>query len=387
MLLPTEILSPVSVGINTYTYLFMKKLSILLLFFFVLNHSGALAQGCVAIRGMSSCMAGGHDEGASQGKFQVSANYRYFKSFRHFRGDVEEKERVEHNTEVINVAHALDLGLTWQATSRVSFAVFVPFLHNDRSSLYEHYGNSVTANPDQARFYTGSKGIGDLRLSINSWLIDPVKMPKVNVMMGAGVKLPTGNKGVIGEFHRRDEEGKDYTIRRPVDQSIQLGDGAVGVFLEAQGYASLGTKFGLYFNGFYLSNPKEHNGVVRNPQSQTIDPITGYFAAADQFAARLGMNYALLKGVSITLGGRVEGVPSSDLIGSSKGYRRPGYVVSVEPGITYSKGKFSAFGSVPLAVYRNRTKSYADKQDPTGKAHGDAAFADYLISVGVSRWF
>lgn len=365
----------------------MKKLSVLLLLLGLLNYSETFAQGCVAIRGMSSCTAGSHEEGMTQGKFQITANYRFFRSFRHFRGDIEEKERVQHNTEVVNISHALDLGLTWQATSRISFAAFLPLLHNDRSSLYEHYGNSVTSNPDQARFHTGTKGIGDLRISANSWIIDPVKMPKVNVMIGAGVKLPTGNKGVTGEFHRLDQEGIDYTIIRPVDQSIQLGDGAVGVFFEAQGYASLGSRVGLYFNGFYLSNPKEHNGVVRNPQSQTIDPITGYFAAADQLAARLGANYALKKGISFTLGGRVEGVPSTDLIGSSKGYRRPGYVVSVEPGITYSKGKFSAFGSVPIAVYRNRTKSFADKQDPTGKAHGDAAFADYLISVGIGRWF
>lgn len=372
---------------ETLNYLpiyFMKK-CIVLAFLLCWGHSMVVAQGCVAIRGMSSCMAPGHEETPT--KFQLAANYRYFKSFRHFRGDVEEHERIENNTEVINISHALDLGFIWQVNNRISLAAFLPLLHNDRSSLYEHYGNSTTANPDQLRFNTGSKGIGDLRLSVNSWLIDPQKMPKVNAMVGVGIKLPTGNPGVTDTFHRRKADGQDETYTKPVDQSIQLGDGTVGAFLEAQGYANLGHRLGLYFNGFYLFNPKEHNGVVRNPQNATIDPITGYFSAADQFAARLGLNYHLAKGLAFTLGGRVEGVPSNDLLGSSKGYRRPGYVVSIEPGLTYTKGKISAFTSVPVAVYRNRTKSYADKQDPTGKAHGDAAFADYLISVGIATRF
>ncbi|MCF0042215.1 hypothetical protein [Dyadobacter fanqingshengii] len=350
--------------------------------------NNAFAQGCVAIRGMSHAGATSADFFKQQnGKFQVNAGYRFFRSYKHFRGDHEEKERVEQGTEVINVAHALDLGLTYQPNMRWSISVTLPVQHNDRSSLYEHYGNPVASNPEQKRFHTSSKGIGDLRISTSYWLRDPLKMPKFNMAIGGGIKLPTGDKAVEGEFHKLDKEGNDYTIVKPVDQSIQLGDGAVGFFLETQGYVSFTPKTALYFNGFYLSNPKEHNGVNRNPQSATIDPIVGYFAAVDQFAARLGVSQALGGGFSVLLGGRAEGVPSDDLIGSSKGYRRPGYVISGEPGVAYIKNKFSASLSVPIALYRNRTKSYADKQDVTGKAHGDAAFADYLISFSVSRWF
>ena len=39
---------------------------------------------------------------------------------------------------------------------------------------------------------------------------------------------------------------------------------------------------------------------------------------------------------------------------------------------------------VPIAVYRNRTRSYADR---LSGGHGDAAFADYLILATVSRAF
>ena len=117
--------------------------------------------------------------------------------------------------------------------------------------------------------------------------------------------------------------------------------------------------------------------------------MDGEFSVPDQFAARAGLNQSLpfAKGLSLLLGGRVEGVPSHDAVGGSRGFRRPGYIVSIEPGLAYMKNGFSATVTVPVALYRNRTKSYADLQDPTGQKHGDAAFADYLISVNVSRWF
>jgi hypothetical protein len=49
--------------------------------------------------------------------------------------------------------------------------------------------------------------------------------------------------------------------------------------------------------------------------------------------------------------------------------------------------KTSVAASVPVAIYRNRIKSYADRLDPLGLKQGDAAFADYLVSVSLSRWF
>ena len=88
--------------------------------------------------------------------------------------------------------------------------------------------------------------------------------------------------------------------------------------------------------------------------------------------------------VTASLGGRLEGVPSSDLIGCDKGFRRPGYAISVEPGLTFRRGHSALTVGVPFAVYRNRTRSYADK---INGGHGDAAFADYLVIVGFSRLF
>ena len=43
--------------------------------------------------------------------------------------------------------------------------------------------------------------------------------------------------------------------------------------------------------------------------------------------------------------------------------------------------------NVPIALYRNRTKSVYDLADPEGLKHGDAAFADYAISLGFVHTF
>ncbi|MBD2751409.1 hypothetical protein [Spirosoma validum] len=359
----------------------------------LITYTSASSQGCVAVRHMSCAAPAGVNSAdffkQRNGHWQLSAGYRFFRSYKHFVGDAEQTQRVEQRTNVINVSHALDLGITYLVNQRLSFSANLPVQYNDRSSLYEHYGNAVAQNPDQKRFHTGSQGIGDLRISGSYWLINPVKLPKANLAVGLGVKLPTGNYQATDQFHKLDKEGKDYTVELPVDQSIQLGDGGVGVSVELQGYTQVTKTMTAYANGFYLFNPRETNGVLRNPLATTVDPIIGYFSVADQFAARLGLSQSLpfLPGLSVMLGGRVEGVPAHDAIGGSNGFRRPGYIVSVEPGLAYMKGRFSAALTVPVAVYRNRIKSYYDLQDPAGQRHGDAAFADYLVSLNVAKWF
>ncbi|GAB3887784.1 hypothetical protein [Spirosoma agri] len=359
----------------------------------VISYTQGAAQGCVAVRHMSCAAPAGVNSAdffkQRTGHWQVSAGYRFFRSYKHFVGDEEQKQRVEQGTQVINVSHALDLGLTYLVNPRLSFSVNLPIQYNDRSSLYEHYGNAIAQNPAQKRFHTGSQGIGDLRISGSYWLINPVKLPKANLAVGLGVKLPTGNYQAKDDFHKLTKEGVDYTINKPVDQSIQLGDGGVGASVELQGYAQLTKGLTAYANGFYLFNPRETNGVVRNPEATTIDLVTGTFSVADQFAARVGLSQSLgfLPGLAVMLGGRVEGVPAIDAFGGSSGFRRPGYIVSVEPGVTYMRNKTSVAASVPIAVYRNRIRSYADRLDPLGLKHGDAAFADYLVSINVSRWF
>jgi hypothetical protein len=105
--------------------------------------------------------------------------------------------------------------------------------------------------------------------------------------------------------------------------------------------------------------------------------------------ARAGFTYSIagIKGFSVAGGIKLEGIPVYDLTGGSDGFRRPGFIWSAEPTLTYSTKSANFYLSVPVAFYRNRTQSVTDKENSItqGKhVQGDAAFADYVINAGFS---
>ncbi len=350
------------------------------------------AQGCVAVRPMS-CGDAGHMSMSNgsmvsgplvEGRWDASASYQYFRSFRHFRGDHEESHRVDDGTEVININHAMDLGISYSLNRRTQLTINVPLIYYDRSSLYEHYGNSIGSNPGQQRFNTGSYGLGDVRLSADYWMLDPAKGHRTNFSLGLGIKTPTGDSNVQDTFHKMGSDGADSLVTKAVDQSIQLGDGAWGFALRSQAYSAFSRSFSGYFNGFYLFTPTEVNDTQHN--------ATTFHSVADQYSFRMGMNYAALPahGLSASLGGRFEGIPSEDLIGGSDGRRRPGYAISIEPGLSLNQHVWNLSLNVPIALYRNRTQSVSDKERTASSGEwvqGDAAFADYVVNFSISRSF
>lgn len=343
----------------------------------ILQSQHASAQGCVAVRHMSTCAIGDSHYGVNlgAGQWQISTGYRWLYSNRHFRGSHEEKERKEQHTEVINNTHSLDISLSYGVTDRFSVSLAAPISYTDRSSLYEH--DRVN------RYHTQSSGLGDIRLTGNLWVLSPKKHTNGNILLGLGVKAPSGNYNVQDEFHR--PEGIE---RRPVDQSIQLGDGGWGIILEMQAYKKVFNNTYVYANGFYLINPRGTNGTKTFRQdSLEVNAIRSVMSVADQYMARAGFTYALLptRGLSVSLGGRIEGVPVYDLIGDSNGFRRPGYAASIEPGLNYMIGQNNFSLNAPVSVVRNRPRNVPEAR--MGERGGDAAFADFLILLSYTRRF
>jgi hypothetical protein len=355
------------------------KCTFFCLFFFHLPFL-SISQGCIAIRGNSSCHNSINNSFTlKKGEFDVQFGYRYFKSFRHFRGDVEEVHRVEEGTQVINKSNFIDLTLSYGISDRFFTNIIIPTAFHNRSSMYEHGGNPPQGLGD--RHVTSSKGMSDIRLSLSYWLFNPDKK-EFNYAVGFGIKLPAGKYDYTDYFYNQGVN-KNETIKTVVDQSIQLGDGGTGITMDVQGFHPISSRISIITNLYYLFNFQESNGVkTRNGNSE--------FSCPDQYAARLGANIEVSKGINFFMGARLEGVPSTDLLGKSGGYRRPGYAFSIEPGISYLKKNYSLFATVPIATYRNRTQSFEDKQRTleTGVyRHGDAAFADYLINIGFSYRF
>lgn len=343
------------------------------------------AQGCVAIRsGCGANVGGGAILG--KGQWQAGTNFRYFHSYKHFRGKHEETERVENNTEVINDSFFLDFLVSYGLSDRLSLNVALPFVYHDRSSIYEHGGNPRVDNPDTpedefraggTRNTTSSKGLADVRLSASYWLLDPAKSTGSNISLGLGVKLASGDYRAQDNFYNQGDSG-DEIVLSGVDQSIQPGDGGYGATIDVQAFHTLSQNVILSTNLYYLINPREYYTLEARGSSRD-------FSVPDQYAARLGaLVMTPIPGLFFYGGGRVEGVPSSDLIGGDEGFRRPGYAISLEPGLSYGVRNTAFNLTVPIAVERNRTQNFSDK---ASGGHGDAAFADYLINFGFSWRF
>lgn len=228
------------------------------------------------------------------------------------------------------------------------------------------------------RTVTEAQGLGDISLSGHYWVFNPDENPDGNLSVGLGIKFPTGEPDVMDETHNL----AGVYRRVVVDQSIQPGDGGFGFTVEVNGFKKLVWDVSLYGSATYLFNPKDVNGVPtgRGRASEAEMSI------ADQFVARLGFSRPVVPdwGLSLSFGGRIEGVPSNDAIGESNGFRRPGFAISLEPGIGWSGKSDSVTLLVPIAVYRDRVRSVSDV---LVNGHGDAAFADYLILVGYSHKF
>ena len=352
----------------------MKRIYIIFLIAFIFIQLKVKAQGCVAIKGTAGICGRPSD---AKG-WELNLNNRYFRSYKHFVGTIEQKQRTEEGSNVINHAYELDVTATRTLNSRWSLAMTLPIMDFSRSSLYEHDGKT--------RHTTHSFGIGDARFSAYRWMFDPKTSHKGNIQLGAGIKLPTGNANYLAYFYKK----ADSSVLGPVDQSIQPGDGGTGVTLELNAFYNFTHQVGVYADGFYLINPREVNGTSTTrggTASATAKKYnTDVMSVPDLYMWRGGVAVMVNK-FTFSGGIRMEGLPSKDLIGGSRGFRRPGYIISAEPTITYVAKKVSFNLAVPIALIRNRTQSDADKRqtiDTGTHKQGDAAFADYLISAGLT---
>ena len=309
-------------------------------------------------------------------KWQVSMSWRYQRSDRHFRGSHEEANRQAEGSEVINTINLAEIGIRYNPNEQWSISLGVPYFTADRSSPIRD-ANRVVVD----RSITEASGLGDITLTARRLLWKPSQRPDSNISLGFGLKFPTGDYDVYDDRERLVNGQRVFT-NESVDQSIQPGDGGFGGILDVQAFHRIAQTGGnLYFSASYLVNPEGTNGVptFRNNLGEEEMSI------ADQYLARTGVTYsgASWKGFGVGLGGRLEGVPVEDLIGDSDGFRRPGYAFSIEPALSYSRGPHAVSVAVPVALYRNRTRSVPDRLEP-GR-HGDAAFADYVVMLGYWR--
>ncbi len=385
-------------------------ISILLLFISIASHK-LQAQGCVAVRqmgGINPLSTNGYT--LPKGQFQIGTSYRYFHSFRHFVGSVEQPQRQttgggfdenghEKGNAVNIYSHAIDLNISYAITDRIQVNVSIPYVNNERSQVLATKKDVDGKTLEGIRYSVYAKGLGDVRINTTYWIFNPTTATKGNLMIGAGLKLNTGSHSVKDNGLALDPNTNEViTQRQTMDQAIQPGDGGIGFSIELQGFRKIYKGLYAFGNGYYLFNPKESNGTYKSTFKSGYD----LYACPDQYFARAGVMTSILnsRNLTLSLAGRVEGIPAFDKFGGQVAYRRPGYVVAVESGVSYRMGQHSISLFVPYNFFKKRIQSASDiaqtvindantladpaKYPAKPKVNGDAAFADYSISLNYS---
>jgi len=326
----------------------------------------AKSQGCVAIRNVAGISPDLLFENIRpDDKVIFNITNRYFEASTSFKGN-----DFYSDTLVTNRIYTLNLSMIRLLQNGWSLSLNVPIAANSRNNGADHKGPL-----SYPKYTTHAFGLGDIRVTVYKWLLNPSVNKKGNIQAGLGLKLPTGDFKYQDYFYRK----ADSSVLAPVDQAIQLGDGGTGITTELSAFYSFGRKINLYFQGFYLINPREQNGVSnlkgRTPTPTQIANNTTVMSVPDQYSIRGGVNFQFQK-IILAAGLRYEKVPENDLIGGNKGFRRAATIASVEPGINYKLKNALAYAYVGIPFERNIILNKQNDMTPAG-------FADWVISFGI----
>jgi hypothetical protein len=297
------------------------------------------------------------------GEWQVGLAYRHLGADQWFVGTEVREEFAPFGRPLYLDIHSLDLSVAYGLTDRTSLALTLPFSYGSHSRFYA----------DDARHEVSAFGLGDISLVGTAWLLQPSTHPGGNLAMSLGLKMPSGNNEVHDDFWLADGS----VARRPVDQSIQLGDGGWGLLLQVQGFRRVVDRANAYLFGSYLLSPREKTDVV-SPYDGVV------LSVPDVYSARAGMGFALLPahGLSFSLGARLDGIPLRDIIGGGDlGFRRPGYILYADPGLAIRRGSTELTINVPMRLQQDFRESLIDRQLDR---RGGGDLADMLVFVGLT---
>jgi hypothetical protein len=349
----------------------------------------SFAQGCVASRGtgMTACQYGAHVMGDEAlpptSGFQASVGYRWLHSDRMFIYDVEQTKRETEGSQEINHSNFIDLGVSYAFTPRFSATFTIPFSVHDRSQVVRALNAQRTILD---RFHTQAGGIGDVRLEGNFWILNPHEHMKGNALLGLGVSAPTGDRDVQDDFLVPAIGGPRSQVHA-VDQSIQPGNGGWGVVFDIYAYREIVPRLNGFLNGSYTMTPEEKYTPTASLSVIPIANPSGDYSIGDSYMARGGFEYLVWPkhSLSFSLAGRIDGVPVHDLVGGSDGFRRPGYAVSIEPGLSLAIKSWSFTFNTPVALYRNRLQSVPERTADIAPVA--AGFADFVLTFSVTKKF
>ena len=144
---------------------------------------------------------------------------------------------------------------------------------------------------DHLRHTENTAGLGDVTLAGNAWLFNPREHATGNLMLGLGVKLPTGSYSDSVTFYT-----PTGTVPRPADPSIQTGDGGVGILAQLEAFHQLAGGALVYLSGFYLFNPRVQTEITIGnrlglPGNSAAGTVPYHLSVPDAYSLRSGVNF------------------------------------------------------------------------------------------------
>ena len=325
----------------------------------------AMGQGCMPLRFTSPSVGGEHVPFIEAHSWQFGVAARRVATHRFFVGDHEDETQAPGGQPLKLGLNSLDLSLTYATSDRLSFTMVLPLSYSTVSSI----------NPDLNRHEVSSKGVGDINVMGNLWLRTPGAHPSGNVIIGLGVKAPTGSNHVKADFFV-----PGAVTQQPLTQTAQLGDGGWATLLQAQAFQRVAGPASVYLSGVYSVSLRTHTDVL-------WPPANALWAVPDVYSARVGFAYGLKAdpALTVSLGGRVDGTTTRDLIGGRTDYyRHAGYTMYADPGLSYQMGRNQFNLNVPVRVRHNYLS--VTLSDGTVRP-GAGGVGDFVIYAGWTRGF
>jgi len=293
--------------------------------------------------------------------------------------------------------NTVDLTGTYQLTKRVNLQATVPLQFNQATFLVP-FTDGPLAESFRQRLSTA--GVGDIVLMERTWLFNPDNVKRGNVLLGLGLKLPTGNYRGGNTW---TGGGPGVWNNKPAPLTILIGDGGVDVLAEILAYRIVKypvRRTNLFAVGSYQFAPRGTTGVPS--QNLLLGPPISTSPLArnslvnsvpDVYSLRAGMivpspfkNNKYLSPLSGLVAYRWDGSPQKDLIGNSNGFRQPGFFMAVELGLFYQHKRHLVQATSPISFVRYASFDSGGER-PGSPAPRTTAFSPASLNLRYTYFF
>src|SRR6185436_9409278 len=160
----------------------------------------AFAQGCILLRQTAPLFGTTGALDQEVGTWTITFTGRASIANKHYRGTEHQIERETEQTYVVNRQNSVTATIGYQLSPRFSLTAGIPFVEAAWGIPSPRSGGPATRANENAR------GIGDITTLARVAMFNPATSTRSwNVIVGGGVKMPTGNNEATDVFPRSEE--------------------------------------------------------------------------------------------------------------------------------------------------------------------------------------